>query len=169
MPRVEHDAESLRELSVFGWMPGGRPILAQQWAGADACQKCNGFGTYGMPLCGALYTCTACKGSGRAARLQAFWKRLGMAMNEALEFVCPECESRDEPRLDRTGQCRSCGHSWLRAQDYVYFVVRKRFKSPQEYQRYVAGSTRRLRVISTYAIGMAFAFTVSFWLMWWLR
>lgn len=40
----------------------GRPILWRP--DKHRCSKCNGFGTYGNPLCGAVYTCKSCNGSG---------------------------------------------------------------------------------------------------------
>ena len=91
-------------------------------------------------------------------------------MNETLEFVCPECESREEPRASKLmRRCQSCGHEWSKDQDYVYYVVLKRFTSPQEYKSYVSGASQRLHVITIYAIGVAIAFTFGFWVLWWLR
>lgn len=40
-----------------------RPIL-QRYEGPDACAACNGFGTHGNPLAGAVYTCKVCDGDG---------------------------------------------------------------------------------------------------------
>lgn len=40
----------------------GRPILWRPTR--HRCGNCNGFGTYGNPLCGAIYTCKRCSGSG---------------------------------------------------------------------------------------------------------
>lgn len=40
----------------------GRPILER--VDTNRCTECKGFGTYGNPLCGALYYCKQCKGTG---------------------------------------------------------------------------------------------------------
>jgi predicted RNA-binding Zn-ribbon protein involved in translation (DUF1610 family) len=65
----ERSQEDLKQLSImFGsWNSptGMRLILEQQAVGLFACPKCNGFGTYGMPLCGALYRCDKCNGTGK--------------------------------------------------------------------------------------------------------
>lgn len=60
--------EERKQLSLFGiWQSpsGPRLIMEKQAIGIKACTKCNGFGTYGMPLCGALYKCNKCNGSGK--------------------------------------------------------------------------------------------------------
>lgn len=41
-----------------------RPVLQKQATEEDACTECRGYGHRGNPLCGAIYTCQACKGSG---------------------------------------------------------------------------------------------------------
>lgn len=47
----------------FGWRADtGRPILER--VEKNRCRKCSGFGTYGNPLCGAVYLCKLCKGTG---------------------------------------------------------------------------------------------------------
>lgn len=76
MPKVQHTEKQLSELSVFGWFPGGRPILARHWDGEDACKRCNGFGTYGVPMCGAVYTCVRCHGSGKISFFDRWLSRL---------------------------------------------------------------------------------------------
>jgi hypothetical protein len=51
------------KLAMFGIrMDTGRPILER--VDANRCSKCSGFGTYGNPLCGAVYYCSQCNGSG---------------------------------------------------------------------------------------------------------
>lgn len=54
------------ELSMFGvrQMPDGswRPILEREET--NPCRDCRGYGTGGNPLCGAVYTCKRCEGSG---------------------------------------------------------------------------------------------------------
>ena len=47
----------------FGWRADtGRPILER--VKKNRCRACKGFGTYGNPLCGAVYLCGTCKGTG---------------------------------------------------------------------------------------------------------
>lgn len=41
-----------------------RPVLQRQATGGDACTACRGYGHGGNPLCGAVYTCEECDGSG---------------------------------------------------------------------------------------------------------
>lgn len=43
-------------------MDTGRPILER--VEKNRCRTCKGFGTYGNPLCGAVYTCNRCNGTG---------------------------------------------------------------------------------------------------------
>lgn len=54
------------ELSMFGvrQMPDGswRPILEREET--NPCRDCRGYGTHGNPLCGAVYNCERCKGTG---------------------------------------------------------------------------------------------------------
>ena len=51
------------ELFWFGFYPNtGRPILER--VDTNRCKKCKGFGSYGNPLCGAVYTCNRCNGTG---------------------------------------------------------------------------------------------------------
>lgn len=40
----------------------GRPLLEK--VDTNPCKKCKGYGTYGMPLCGAVYYCDRCNGTG---------------------------------------------------------------------------------------------------------
>jgi hypothetical protein len=64
----DRSQEDLKQLAMFGsWNSptGMRLILEKQADGLFACPKCNGFGSYGMPLCGALYCCDKCKGTGK--------------------------------------------------------------------------------------------------------
>ena len=51
-----------------------RPVLQRQAKGRRACKKCRGFGTYGNPLCGAVYTCKVCDGTGK--RPPSWWRKL---------------------------------------------------------------------------------------------
>ena len=63
----KYNNNDLEQLSLFGtWQSptGPRLILEKQASGILACKKCRGYGTYGNPLCGALYTCDKCEGSG---------------------------------------------------------------------------------------------------------
>jgi hypothetical protein len=60
--------EERKQLSMFGvWQSpaGPRLIMEKQAAGIKACKKCSGFGNYGIPMCGALYRCDKCNGSGK--------------------------------------------------------------------------------------------------------
>lgn len=62
-PEVPEKDKHLAELAMFGIrMDTGRPILER--VKTNRCSMCSGFGTYGNPLCGAVYTCKRCKGSG---------------------------------------------------------------------------------------------------------
>jgi len=64
----KYTLEEQKQLASFGvWNSptGPRLILEKQASGIKACKKCNGFGTYGNPLCGALYRCSKCNGSGK--------------------------------------------------------------------------------------------------------
>lgn len=51
---------------VLGWRThrGKKKLILERHTGPDSCAACKGFGTYGNPLCGALYTCKACNGDG---------------------------------------------------------------------------------------------------------
>jgi hypothetical protein len=54
-------------IEAFGMVKIGdrwKPVL-ERYKGPDACKKCKGFGTYGNPLAGAVYTCKECHGEGR--------------------------------------------------------------------------------------------------------
>lgn len=64
---VKEMQDYIKDLSMFGIrMHNGvaRPIL--QRVETNPCKNCNGFGTYGNPLCGAAYLCDKCDGSGSA-------------------------------------------------------------------------------------------------------
>lgn len=51
------------ELAKFGVrLDTGRPILER--VDTNRCRECGGFGTYGNPFCGAVYTCQRCAGCG---------------------------------------------------------------------------------------------------------
>jgi len=54
------------ELSMFGVRQGPdgewKPILER--VETNQCRDCRGYGTHGNPLCGAVYNCERCKGSG---------------------------------------------------------------------------------------------------------
>jgi hypothetical protein len=41
-----------------------RPFLQKQATEEDACTDCRGYGFGGMPLCGAVYMCKSCNGTG---------------------------------------------------------------------------------------------------------
>lgn len=61
--REAPEEPKIPDIAWFGIrMDTGRPILER--VKENPCYKCNGFGTYGNPLCGAVYTCKRCKGSG---------------------------------------------------------------------------------------------------------
>lgn len=64
--QAEEKRKRRAELSMFGvrQMPNGewKPILEKEET--SPCRKCRGYGTYGNPLCGAVYNCEHCKGSG---------------------------------------------------------------------------------------------------------
>ena len=58
-----NDKPTDKELMWFGIrMDTGRPILSR--VDSNRCRKCKGFGTYGNPLCGAVYYCSRCNGTG---------------------------------------------------------------------------------------------------------
>lgn len=63
---MSYTDEERRQLSMFGVRktPSGewKPILER--AETNRCTECKGFGTYGNPLCGAVYNCERCKGTG---------------------------------------------------------------------------------------------------------
>lgn len=59
------------------------PVL-QRFEGPDACKECRGFGTYGNPLAGAVYTCKKCDGEGRVGP-KAWIKRDTVELDEPLE------------------------------------------------------------------------------------
>lgn len=66
------------DLAWFGIrMDTGRPILER--VKTNRCKKCNGFGTYGNPLCGAVYTCDRCKGTGHNPGItrREFFQKIG--------------------------------------------------------------------------------------------
>ena len=54
------------QLSMFGvrQTPDGewKPVLEREEV--DPCRECRGYGTHGNPLCGAVYNCKRCSGSG---------------------------------------------------------------------------------------------------------
>ncbi len=65
---IEDESAKDAELAMFGVIKRGDkfvPILKRQAEGKEACKDCRGFGTYGNPLCGAVYTCQACNGDGK--------------------------------------------------------------------------------------------------------
>lgn len=66
--------EEIRELSMFGVrMDTGRPILER--VKTNRCIECNGFGTYGNPLCGAVYRCVRCNATGYEPKKLNVWNR----------------------------------------------------------------------------------------------
>lgn len=60
----EHNNKPIdKDLIWFGIRADtGRPILER--VDNNRCGKCKGYGTYGNPLCGAVYTCSRCNGTG---------------------------------------------------------------------------------------------------------
>lgn len=65
MAKVTHTDEQKAQLRMFGFFPGTvDPVICRKWSGIDACSQCRGFGSSGNPLCGAVYTCQSCKGTG---------------------------------------------------------------------------------------------------------
>lgn len=67
------------ELAMFGMVKRNgewQPILKRQARGLEACPGCSGFGTYGNPLCGAVYTCKQCGGDGKRRGKLSLWERI---------------------------------------------------------------------------------------------
>lgn len=67
------------ELAMFGMVKRNgewQPILKRQARGLEACPGCSGFGTYGNPLCGAVYTCKQCGGDGKRRGKPSLWERI---------------------------------------------------------------------------------------------
>ena len=67
------------ELAMFGMVKRNgewQPILKRQAKGLEACPGCSGFGTYGNPLCGAVYTCKQCDGDGKRRGSPGLWERV---------------------------------------------------------------------------------------------
>jgi uncharacterized protein (DUF983 family) len=61
----------------------------------------------------------------------------------SVEFCCPHCEAswfRTDARLNR-GECKGCGFTWDRAQDWTVFfsVTRLPFRDDGDYQAEVVG------------------------------
>jgi hypothetical protein len=54
------------QLSMFGirQRPNGELVPILERVETNQCRNCSGFGTGGNPLCGAVYTCTRCHGTG---------------------------------------------------------------------------------------------------------
>ena len=65
------------QLSAFGvrQTPDGewKPILER--VESNQCRDCRGYGTYGNPLCGAVYNCKRCGGSGYDPN-PTFWTKI---------------------------------------------------------------------------------------------
>lgn len=75
------------ELSMFGvrQRPDGEWVPVLERAETNPCRECKGYGTYGNPLCGAVYNCKRCQGSGsdpepqlelQSPPHQSLWQRL---------------------------------------------------------------------------------------------
>lgn len=65
--KPQYSLTEREQLAMFGtWLSptGPKLILEKQVVGIMACKECKGFGTHGNPLCGALYVCKKCNGSG---------------------------------------------------------------------------------------------------------
>jgi hypothetical protein len=63
------DAEKQKrraELSMFGvrQRPDGEWVPILERVEHNQCRDCSGFGTGGNPLCGAVYNCKRCNGTG---------------------------------------------------------------------------------------------------------
>lgn len=54
------------QLSMFGvrQRPDGEWVPVLERVETNRCGDCRGFGTHGNPLCGAVYNCDRCKGTG---------------------------------------------------------------------------------------------------------
>ena len=54
------------QLSMFGvrQRPDGEWVPILERVEHDQCRDCRGYGTHGNPLCGAVYNCERCKGTG---------------------------------------------------------------------------------------------------------
>jgi hypothetical protein len=54
------------QLSMFGvrQRPDGEWVPILERVETNQCKDCRGFGTGGNPLCGAVYTCKRCQGTG---------------------------------------------------------------------------------------------------------
>jgi hypothetical protein len=65
----------------------GRPVLER--VDKTRCGKCKGFGTYGNPLCGALYYCTRCKGTGHGpgiiVRLRQLYEKISIYLKSRFQ------------------------------------------------------------------------------------
>lgn len=66
---AQQDAEKQKkraQLSMFGvrQRPDGEWVPILERVETNPCPKCRGYGTHGNPLCGAVYNCDGCKGSG---------------------------------------------------------------------------------------------------------
>jgi hypothetical protein len=76
-PKTDEQLDA--ELAMFGMRKLGDewvPVLKRHAKGLDACPGCNGFGTYGMPLCGAVYACDKCEGDGKRRGVPTVWERV---------------------------------------------------------------------------------------------
>lgn len=64
--REAEKAEKRAKLSMFGvrQRPDGEWVPILERVEHDQCRECRGFGTGGNPLCGAVYTCKHCNGTG---------------------------------------------------------------------------------------------------------
>ena len=74
----------------FGWNAStGRPLLER--VEKNQCRECKGFGTYGNPLCGAVYLCGRCKGTGHnpgmIVQLHQLWQKIVALYQKAIDFL----------------------------------------------------------------------------------
>lgn len=77
------------DLGVLGYIKVGdrwKPFL-ERYEGKDACKNCRGYGNGGNPLCGAVYVCKTCNGTGRRPPkpdgwLKRLWKGLRRGSSE---------------------------------------------------------------------------------------
>lgn len=52
----------------------------------EACTKCRGYGPYGNPLCGAVYTCSECGGDGKITPGQIRKARRKVLIRKAIKW-----------------------------------------------------------------------------------
>lgn len=64
--REEEKQKKRAQLAMFGvrQRPDGEWVPILERVEHDQCRDCRGYGTGGNPLCGAVYTCKRCNGTG---------------------------------------------------------------------------------------------------------